>query len=248
MRPKAAATLSPISPGHLANLVNGNDSLSATATMIVASSLSHCSSAFLHRSLVTNRKYSDITRGRSAGPYPPPNNATRTPPISTSTMSLDRPIGARGGGPSSADSNLATSDRLACDRSQSGAPPRRPVDMEGADGRGAENAPLQRQARPVRTLQSQNLKKCLDAANRPYAEVLRLGLCPKEWLVGDDTVGVNTLKSANAFLKILKAEMNGEFGRRPDQRELDVAFFSAPIPGYKDAKAFTASLRLGRRS
>ena len=36
--------------------------------------------------------------------------------------------------------------------------------------------------------------------------------------------------------------MNGEFGRRPDQRELDVAFLSAPIPGFKDAKAFAGSL------
>ena len=89
---------------------------------------------------------------------------------------------------------------------------------------------------------SNRILKCLDAANRPYAEVLRLGLCPKEWLVGDDAVGVNTLKAANAFLKVLKVEMNGEFGRRPDARELDVAFFAAPIPGYKDAKAFAASL------
>ena len=89
---------------------------------------------------------------------------------------------------------------------------------------------------------SNRILKCLDAANRPYAEVLRLGLCPKEWLVGDDAVGVNTLKAANGFLKILKAEMNGQFGRRPDQRELEVAFFSAPIPGYKEVKAFTLSL------
>jgi hypothetical protein len=89
---------------------------------------------------------------------------------------------------------------------------------------------------------SNRILKCLDAANRPYAEVLRLGLCPKEWLVGEDSVGVNTLKAANSFLKVLKAEMNGQFGRRPDAREQEVAFFAAPIPGYKDAKAFAASL------
>ena len=89
---------------------------------------------------------------------------------------------------------------------------------------------------------SNRILKCLDAANRPYAEVLRLGLCPKEWLVGDNAVGVNTLKAANAFLKVLKVEMNGDFGRRPDARELDAAFAAAPIPGFKDVKSFTASL------
>ncbi len=88
---------------------------------------------------------------------------------------------------------------------------------------------------------SNRILKCLDAANRPYAEVLRLGLCPKEWLTGDDAVGVNTLKSANAFLKALKEAMRGEFGRRPTREELDAAFAKAPVPGFKTAAEFAAT-------
>ena len=66
--------------------------------------------------------------------------------------------------------------------------------------------------------------------------MLRLGLCPKEWLTGDDAVGVNTLKSANAFLKALKEAMRGEFGRRPTREELDAAFAKAPVPGFKSGR------------
>jgi hypothetical protein len=36
--------------------------------------------------------------------------------------------------------------------------------------------------------------------------------------------------------------MNEEFGRRPDQRELEAAFKAAPIPGFKDVKLFVAGL------
>ena len=76
--------------------------------------------------------------------------------------------------------------------------------------------------------------------NRPYAEVLRLGLCPKEWLAGDDAVGVNTLKAANAFLKALKEAMGGEFGRRPTREEMEQAFAKGPVPGFKTAADFVA--------
>ena len=62
---------------------------------------------------------------------------------------------------------------------------------------------------------------------------MRLGLCPKEWLSGDDAVGVNTLKAANGFLKALKAEMGDELGRRPSEQELEAAFAAAPVPGCK---------------
>jgi len=190
----------------------------------------------VHRSLVANRKYSEILVGAWA--YPPPNNAEDAADFYFDNV-LDRPIGARGEGPSSAD-NLA-----ALIGSRTIGP--RPVRPSGALSIWKAlvgGGPTLRRFNEKRDLfeLSNRILKCLDAANRPYAEVLRLGLCPKEWLVGDDAVGVNTLKSANAFLKSLKVEMNGEFGRRPTQKELDVAFAMAPIPGFKDAKAFVAGL------
>jgi hypothetical protein len=220
--------------GHLANLVNGNDSLNDDDEIVAIKPFSLYER--VQRSLVANRKYSDILVGAWA--YPPPNNSEDAADFYFDNV-LDRPIGARGEGPSSAD-NLAT-------LINSHAIGPRAVRASGALSiwkalMGGE--PKMRRFLEKRDLfeLSNRILKCLDAANRPYAEVLRLGLCPKEWLIGEDAVGVNTLKSANAFLKILKTEMNGEFGRRPDQRELEVAFFSAPIPGYKDAKSFTASL------
>ena len=67
---------------------------------------------------------------------------------------------------------------------------------------------------------------------------MRLGLCPKEWLVGDDAAGVNTLKAANGFLKALKAKMGDKLGRRPHEAELEAAFAAAPVPGCKTGKEF----------
>ena len=76
---------------------------------------------------------------------------------------------------------------------------------------------------------SNRILKCLDAANRPYAETLRLGLCPKEWLVGDDAAGVNTLKAANGFLKALKAKMGDKLGRRPNEAEISAAWVASTV-------------------
>jgi hypothetical protein len=220
--------------GHLANLVNGNDSLGDSEEIVAIKPFSLFER--VHRSLTTNRKYSEVLVGAWA--YPPPNNVEDAADFYFDTV-LDRPIGARGDGPSSAD-NLAT---LIGSRAIG---PRQvrtqgPLSIWKALTGAGQSLRRFNDKRDLFEL-SNRILKCLDAANRPYAEVLRLGLCPKEWLVGEDAVGVNTLKAANAFLKVLKVEMNGEFGRRPDQRELDVAFFSAPIPGFKDAKAFAASL------
>jgi len=68
-----------------------------------------------------------------------------------------------------------------------------------------------------------------------------LGLCPKEWLVGDGAVAVNTLKACNAFLKALKSQMRGDLGRRPTTAELDAAFAAAPTPGCDSAAKFAAT-------
>jgi hypothetical protein len=232
--PKGGRDIVAYFAGHLANLVNGNDTLGEADEIVIVKPFSLYER--VHRSLVGNRKYCDILVGAWA--YPPPNNPEDAADFYFDNV-LDRPIGARGGAASSAD-NLAT-------LIQSHAVGPRVVRNSGPLSTwkalmGGE--PKMRRFIDKRDLfeLSNRILKCLDAANRPYAEVLRLGLCPKEWLVGDDAVGVNTLKAANAFLKILKSEMNGQFGRRPDQRELDVAFFSAPIPGYKDAKSFAVSL------
>jgi hypothetical protein len=232
--PKGGRDIVAYFAGHLANLVNGNDSLSDSEETVAIKPFALFER--VHRSLVANRKYSDILVGAWA--YPPPNNAEDAADFYFDNV-LDRPIGARGEGPSSAD-NLAA---LIGSRTVGPRPVRAPGPLSIWKAL-AGGGPTLRRFNEKRDLfeLSNRILKCLDAANRPYAEVLRLGLCPKEWLVGDDAVGVNTLKSANAFLKVLKVEMNGEFGRRPNQKELDVAFSMAPIPGFKDAKAFVAGL------
>ena len=87
--------------GHLANLVNGNDSLSDRDEIVVIKPFSLFER--VHRSLIANRKYSEVLVGAWA--YPPPNNAEDAADFYFDNV-LDRPIGARGEGPSSAD-NLA---------------------------------------------------------------------------------------------------------------------------------------------
>jgi hypothetical protein len=219
--------------GHLANLVNGNDSLDDNEEIVAIKPFSLFER--VRRSLTTNRKYAEVLVGAWA--YPPPNSIEDAADFYFDNV-LDRPIGGRGDGPSSAD-NLAAliTSRLIGPR-QIRAPG--PLSIWKALTGGGASLRRFNDKRDLFEL-SNRILKCLDASNRPYAEVLRLGLCPKEWLVGDEAVGVNTLKAANAFLKVLKVEMNGEFGRRPQQKELEVAFFAAPVPGCKDAKAFAAT-------
>ncbi len=128
---------------------------------------------------------------------------------------LDRPIAARRGEPTSAD-NLAA---LVASRAAGPRPAAAnggPLSTWKALVGGATQLRRFKQRSELFEL-SNRILKCLDAANRPYAETLRLGLCPKEWLVGDAAVGVNTLKSANAFLKALKsrnARRTRDAGRR----------------------------------
>jgi hypothetical protein len=220
--------------GHLANLVNGNDSLGDSEETVAIKPFALFER--VHRSLVANRKYSEILVGAWA--YPPPNSAEDAADFYFDQV-LDRPIGGRGDGPSSAD-NLAA---LIASRAIGPRAVRAPGPLsiwKALTGGG----PSMRRFRVQRELfeLSNRILKCLDAANRPYAEVLRLGLCPKEWLVGDAAVGVNTLKAANSFLKALKGEMGGQFGRRPDPATLEAAFAAAPVPGYKTGQSFAASL------
>ena len=219
--------------GHLANLVNGNDSLSDAEETVSLKPFSLFEK--VHRSLVANRKYSEVLVGVWA--YPPPNTVEDAADFYFDNV-LDRPIGSRGEGPSSAD-NLAA---LVASRAVGPVAPRPklPLSIWKALVGGATT--LRRFAEKKELFELSNrILKCLDASNRPYAEVLRLGLCPKEWLVGDEAVGVNTLKGANAFLKALKTEMKGVFGRRPSQAELEAAFALAPVPGFKDVKGFVAT-------
>jgi hypothetical protein len=218
----------------LANLVNGNDSLSQDEEFVVVKPFSLYER--VRRLLTTNRRYSEGLVGVWA--YPPPNGVDEAADFYFDSV-LDRPISARRDEPTSAD-------RL-CEligahvSGPRAAPPSGPLSTWKAL---VGSGPKLRRFRPQSELYelSNRILKCLDAANRPYAEVLRLGLCPKEWLVGDTAVGVNTLKAANAFLKALKAEMKGEFGRRPTKAELDAAFAAAPVPSCKSAADFTVGL------
>ena len=221
--------------GHLANLVNGNDTLGEDEAFVVIKPFSLYER--VRRALVGNKRYSDLLVG--VWSYPPPNGVEEAADYYFEAV-LERPIGARRGEATSAD-NLA-----ALVAGHAAGP--RPVAAEAgtlSTWKALVGGPSRlRRFQPRSELfeLSNRILKCLDAANRPYAEVLRLGLCPKEWLSGDAAVGVNTLKSANAFLKALKAQMKDDLGRRPTKAELEAAFAASPTAGCKSAEEFAATL------
>ena len=216
--------------GHLANLLNGNDHLPETAPIVEIRAFGLYEK--VQRGLSMNRRYVDGLVGLWA--YPPPPDAESAADFYFDAV-LDRPIGRRPGKPSSADNLRAYLARQAAgpaavtettDLSTWKA-------MTGGPGR------IRRFLDKPALFELSNLiLKCLDAANRPYAEVLRLGLCPREWLTGDEEVGVNTLKSANSFLKALRVAMKEEVGRRPTAEELETAFAAAPVPGSASGAEF----------
>jgi hypothetical protein len=220
--------------GHLANLLNGNDHLPPSAPTVEIRAFALYER--VARGLSANRRYVDGLVGLWA--YPPPPDAEQAADFYFDAV-LDRPIGRRPGKPSSAD-NLRTYIQAAAAG---------PAAVGAGDGDlSTWKAMVGGPPRIRRFLEkaalfelSNRILKCLDAANRPYAEVLRLGLCPRDWLAGDEEVGVNTLKSANAFLKALRSAMSDEVGRRPTAEELAAAFAAAPVPGYSDAAAFAAA-------
>lgn len=220
--------------GHLANLVNGNDHLGDGEPHAEVRAFRLYEK--VQRLLTGNRQYAEGLVGVWA--YPAPADVEQAAEHYFDIV-LDRPIGRRGDKPSSADNlRAAVAARAA-------GPVAAP---EPGDALSTWKALTGGPARIRRFTERQQLYglsnlilKCLDASNRPYAEVLRLGLCPRDWLVGDETVPVNTLKATNAFLKQLKAAMGGEYGRRPTPEQLAFAFAAAPIPGCADAAAFAAT-------
>jgi hypothetical protein len=177
------------------------------------------------RGLTTNRRYLEGLVGLWS--YPLPRESDIAAEVYFDQV-LDRPIGRRPGKPSSAD-NLR--DFLVA----AAAGPFTPsTSGELSTWKAIVDGPQRiRRCRDRTALfeLSNLILKCLDAANRPYAEVLRLGLCPKDWLTGSEEVTVNTLKSANGFLKALRVAMNDEVGRRPTAGELETAFSQSPVPG-----------------
>lgn len=220
--------------GHLANLVNGNDHLPPTTPVAEIKPFQLYDK--VERGLSANRRYADGLVGLWA--YPPPGDAMEAATFYFEAV-LDRPIGRRPGKPSSADNLRALIQAAAAGPA--------PV----ATGNGdlstwkalVDGPPRIRRFLETKALfeLSNRILKCLDAANRPYAEVLRLGLCPRDWLAGDEEVGVNTLKAANGFLKALRTAMRDEVGRRPTAPELSTAYAAAPVPGFADAESFVRS-------
>jgi hypothetical protein len=220
--------------GHLANLANGNDTLGEAEQTVVVKPF-HLYER-VRRLLTVNKRYSEGLVGVWA--YPPPDGVEEAAEFYFDRV-LDRPIAARRDEPTSAD-NLAA--LIATRAAGPIAPP--PRDEALSTWKALVGGPARRRRfRETSELfeLSNRILKCLDAANRPYAETLRLGLCPKEWLVGDDAAGVNTLKAANGFLKALKAKMGDKLGRRPSDEEIEAAFAAAPVPGAKTGKAFVAT-------
>jgi hypothetical protein len=219
--------------GHLANLVNGNDRLDEAEDIVVVKPF-HLFER-VRRLLISNRRYSEGLVGVWA--YQPPDGVEDAADFYFDAV-LDRPIAQRRDEPTSAH-NLAALVASRAAGPRPAAPGGGPLSTWKALTGGALRLTRFRQRSELFEF-SNRILKCLDAANRPYAETLRLGLCPKEWLVGDAAVGVNTLKSANAFLKALNSEMRGELGRRPARHELEAAFASAPIPGCRNAQEFAS--------
>jgi hypothetical protein len=217
--------------GYLANLVNGGDTLDPIQDF--AEVKAYALYEKVRRTLATSPRYVEGLVGFWS--YPPPNDAEDAADFYIDVV-LRRPIGARRGEPTTADvlAQLMVSHGLKAVAETSG-------DRSTWSALVAGGGRIRRFKPQAKLFELSNrILKCLDAANRPYAEVLRLGLCPKEWLTGDDAVGVNMLKSANAFLKALKESMRGEFGRRPTREELDIAFAKAPVASCKSAAEFAA--------
>lgn len=219
--------------GHLAHLVNGDDRPRPAAIIEVQPFSLYDK---VRRSLGGNKRYAEELVGVWA--YSAPLTPEDAVDFYFNSV-IDRPIQARRGEPSSAD-NLA---KLVAGRSVGPFPPSA-KDAALSIWKALTGGPtkLRRLSPGAEIFELSNrILKCLDAANRPYAEVLRLGLCPREWLIGDEAVAVNALKAANAFLKALKAEMGGEFGRRPSAAEFDAAFATAPPSNAASPQAFAAS-------
>jgi len=219
--------------GHLAHLVNGDDRPSAGATVEIQPFTLYDK---VKRSLTGNKRYADELVGVWA--YAAPLVADDAADFYFDAV-IDRPIQARRGEPSSAD-NLS---KLVANRAAGPfTPPAKDVALSIWKALTGGPTRIRRLgAGPEIFELSNRILKCLDASNRPYAEVLRLGLCPREWLVGDEAVAVNALKAANGFLKALKAEMGGEFGRRPNAAELAAAFAKSPPSNAASPQIFAAS-------
>ncbi len=219
--------------GQLANLVNGDDRLDQAEEIVVVKPFQLFER--VRRLLIANRRYSEGLVG--AWTYPPPDGVEEAADFYFDCV-LDRPIAQRRDEPTSAH-NLAALVASRAAGPRPAAPSDGPLSTWRALTGGALRLRRFRQRSELFEF-SNRILECLDAANRPYAEALRLGLCPKEWLVGEAAVGVDTLKSANAFLNALKSEMRGELGRRPARHELEAAFASAPIPGCGNAQDFAS--------
>jgi len=217
--------------GHLANLVNAADTLDPLQDF--AEVKAYALYEKVRRTLASSPRYVEGLVGLWS--YPPPNDAEDAADFYFDAV-LRRPISARRGEPTTADhlAELMAAHGLRAATAATG----ERTTWSALTGSGGRIRRFKPQAKLFEL--SNRILKCLDAVNRPYAEVLRLGLCPKEWLSGDDAVGVNTLKAANAFLKALKETMRGEFGRRARPEELEAAFAKAPVPGFKTALEFAA--------
>lgn len=223
--------------GHIAHLLNGNDHLDRSAPVVEIAAF-RLYERICHL-LTENRRYCEFLIGLWSYPQPAdPQDAAETYFVSV----LERPIRRRAGKPSSAnDLRDFLKQRTA------GPMPLKPEPDELSTWSAMVDGPTRiRRCREQEDLHrlANLVLRCLDACNRPYAELLRLGLCPRDWQ-GENEVPVNSLKAANTLLKALKSILNGDYGRRINQTELQSAWQNAPVPGYADAAEFAAST-LGR--
>lgn len=219
--------------GHLAHVVNGNDTLEDSVPVVEIQPFRLYER--IKRSLMTNERYSQTLVGLWS--FQSRLDREEAAEFYFDTV-LDRPIARRGDTPTSTEHlHGLIVEHAAGPRSVVAA-------VELSTWKALVGGPARRRRfHPKEKLfeLSNRILKCLDAANRPYAEVLRLGLCPKDWLAGEDAVPTNTLKAANAFLKALRAAMGGAVGRRAGAAELASAWATAPVPGHDGAESFARS-------
>ncbi len=147
--------------GHLANLLNGNDHLPASAPTVDIRAFQLYDR--VARGLSGNKRYVDGLVGLWA--YPPPPDAEQAAEFYFDAV-LDRPIGRRPGKPSSADNLRAYLQAVAVG----------PAAVAGDGDLSTWKAMVDGPTRIRRFLEkpalfelSNRILKCLDAANRPYA-------------------------------------------------------------------------------
>lgn len=220
--------------GHMANLINGNDRLDDSLVNVDIDSYRLFGSII--RLLANNKNYRNSLVGYWT--FPADIEKEIAAEFYFDNV-IDRPVGRKAQKPSSTDNLRA----FLLKRSVA------PMEVREEGELSTWGAITRGPGKIIRCVERETLYqlsnlilKCLDAANRPYAEILRLGLSPKDWIGTDAEVGVNRLKGTNAFVKALRSRLDATPERRaPNAQELEETWAEVQIPGFKKCENFLQS-------